>query len=57
MMLPNSSDVLEDLLNSIVSKLDYDFSKHKLATNIADANYRFNLSRIEYDKSESGVIE
>ena len=51
-----SSDVLEELLNRIVSKLDYDFSKHKLATNIADANCRFNLRRIEYDKSESGVI-
>ena len=52
-----SSDVLEDLLNRIVSKLDYDFSKHKLATNIKDANCRFNLRSIEYDKSESGVIE
>ena len=52
-----SSDVLEDLLNRIVSKLDYDFSKHKLATNIQDAHCRFNLRRIEYEKSEFGVLE
>ena len=51
------SDVLEVLLNRIVSKLDYDFSKHKLATNIEDANCRFNLQRIKYDKFESGEIE
>lgn len=52
-----SSDVLDDLLNRVVSKLDYDFSKHKLATNIEDAHCRFNLQRIVYDKFESGEIE
>ena len=51
------SDVLEILLNRIVSKLDYDFSNHKLATNIEDANCKFNLQRIKYDKFESGEIE
>jgi len=52
-----SSDVLEDLLNRIVSKLDYDFSNHKLAKSVEDANCRFTLKRIVYDKSESGELE
>ena len=51
------SDVLENLLNRIVSKLDYDFSKHKLAKSITDANCRFTLKRIVYDKSESGELQ
>ena len=37
-----SPNIKEKLLNRIVSKLDYDFSKHKLATNIEDTNCRFN---------------
>ena len=52
-----SANTKEELLNRIVSKLDYDFSKHKLATNIQDANCRFDIKRIAYDKSEVGEIK
>jgi len=52
-----SPNIKEKLLNRIVSKLDYDFSKHKLATNIQDANCRFVINRIAYDLSEAGVIQ
>jgi len=52
-----SANTREELLNRIVSKLDYDFSKHKLATNIQDANCRFDIKRIAYDKSEVGEIK
>jgi len=52
-----SPNIKEELLNRVVSKLDYDFTKHKLATNIQDANCRFNLNRIVYDKVESGELK
>ncbi len=52
-----SPNIKDKLLNRIVSKLDYDFSKHKLATNIQDANCRFNINRIVYDKVESGELK
>ncbi|MBT5984024.1 MAG: hypothetical protein HN788_02250 [Thiotrichales bacterium] len=52
-----SPNIKEELLNRIVSKLDYDFSKHKLATNIQDSNCRFVINRIAYDKSETGEIQ
>ena len=52
-----SANTKEELLNRIVSKLDYDFSKHKLATHIQDTNCKFVINKIGYDKSELGVIE
>jgi len=52
-----SANTKEELLNRIVSKLDYDFSKHKLATHIQDTNCKFVINRIAYDKSEAGEIQ
>ena len=52
-----SSDVLEDLLNRIVSKLDYDFSNHKLSKNDKDITCIFRIARIIYDVIEEGSIE
>ncbi|MDC1417825.1 thermonuclease family protein [Candidatus Thioglobus sp.] len=52
-----SANTKEELLNRIVSKLDYDFSKHKLMTNIKDSNCTFVINRIAYDKSATGEIQ
>ena len=52
-----SPAVLNELLGRIVSKTDYNFSKHKLAKNIKEYNCSFTLSRVVYDKSILGEIE
>jgi hypothetical protein len=52
-----SPEVLEELLNLVISKTDYDFSKHKLSKNDKDIGCRFRITRIVYDKIEEGLIE
>jgi hypothetical protein len=52
-----SSTVLNELLGRVVSKTDYDFSKHNLAKNINKHNCSFSLSRVVYDQSTLGIIE
>ena len=52
-----SPAVLQELLDRVISKTDYDFSKHKLVKNIQDSNCYFTLRRVVYDKSILGKIE
>jgi hypothetical protein len=52
-----SPEVLEELLNLIVSQTDYDFSKHQLTKNDKDIGCRFSMTRIVYDVIEEGQIE
>ena len=52
-----SPGVLDELLNLVISKTDYDFSKHKLSMNDKDITCRFRMSRIVYDVIEEGSIE
>ena len=49
--------VLNELLNRVVSKLDYNFSKHKLARNVKDLSCAFNIERVFYGNSELGELE
>jgi len=52
-----SPEVLEELLNLVVSQTDYDFSKHQLTKNDNDIGCRFSMTRIVYDVVEEGQIE
>ena len=52
-----SPAILKELLGRIVSKTDYNFSKHKLAKNIKEYNCSFSLSRVVYEKSILGEID
>ena len=50
-----SPAVLKELLDRVISKTDYDFSKHKLTNNLKDINCRFTINRVVYENSELGV--
>ena len=50
-----SPAVLKELLDRVISKTDYDFSKHKLTNNVKDINCRFTINRVVYENSELGV--
>ena len=52
-----SPAVLKELLDRVISKTDYDFSKHKLVNNVKDIQCRFTINRVVYDNSELGVPE
>ena len=52
-----SPEVLEELLNLVVSQTDYDFSKHQLAKNDKDIGCRFSMTRIVYEVVEEGQLE
>ena len=52
-----SPGVLNELLNRVVSKLDYDFSKHKLANNAKNLSCAFKIERVFYGNSELGELE
>ena len=45
------------MLDRVISKLDYDFSKHKLANNVKDLRCGFRIQRVVYENSELGQIE
>ena len=49
--------VLKELLDRVISKTDYDFSKHKLTNNVKDIQCRFTINRVVYNNSELGVPE
>jgi hypothetical protein len=49
--------VLKKLLDRVISKLDYDFSKHKLANNAHDFSCSFRIQKVVYEKSELGELE
>ena len=52
-----SPAVLKELLDRIISKTDYDFSKDKLTNNLKDINCRFTINRVVYENSELGIPE
>ena len=52
-----SPAVLKELLDRVISKTDYDFSKHKLTNNVKDIQCRFTISRVIYENSELGEPE
>jgi hypothetical protein len=52
-----SPAVLKELLDRIILKTDYDFSKHKLTNNLKDINCRFTINRVVYENSELGIPE
>ena len=52
-----SPAVLKELLDRVISKTDYDFSKHKLTNNVKDIQCRFTISRVVYENSELGEPE
>ena len=52
-----SPAVLKELLDRVISKTDYDFSKHKLANNVKDLRCAFRIQRVNYENSELGQIE
>ena len=52
-----SPAVLKELLDRVISKTDFDFSKHKLTNNVKDIQCRFTISRVVYENSELGQPE
>ncbi len=52
-----SPAVLKELLDRVISKTDYDFSKHKLTNNVKDIRCTFTIYRVVYENSELGAIE
>ena len=52
-----SSRVLDELLNLVVSKTDFDFSQYKLSHNKNDFQCRFSMTRIVYEKIKEGQEE
>ena len=50
-------EVLDELLNLVVSKTDFDFSKSKLTKNEDDFQCRFRMSRIVYENIKEGKEE
>jgi len=52
-----SPAVLKELLDRVISKTDYDFSKHKLTKNIKEYSCYFTLRRVVYEESILGKIE
>ena len=49
--------VLDELLNLVVSKTDFDFSQYKLTNNKNDFQCRFSMTRIVYEKIKEGQEE
>jgi len=52
-----SPEVLDELLNLVVSKTDFDFSQYKLRHNKNDFQCRFSMTRIVYEKIKEGQEE
>ena len=52
-----SPGVLDELLNLVVSKIDFDFSQYKLSNNKKDVQCRFSMTRIVYEKIKEGQEE
>ena len=47
-------EVLDELLNLVVSKTDFDFSEYKLNQNEDDFQCRFTMTRIVYENIKEG---
>ena len=52
-----ATEVLDELLNLVVSKTDFDFSEYKLTKNEDDFQCRFRMSRIVYENIKEGKEE
>ena len=52
-----SPEVLNELLNLVVSKTEFDFSKYELTKNKDDFQCRFNITRIVYENIKEGKEE
>ena len=52
-----SPGVLDELLNLVVSKTEFDFSKYKLTKNEDDFQCRFTMTRIVYENIKEGKEE
>ena len=52
-----SPGVLDELLNLVISKTDFDFSQYKLTNNKNDFQCRFSMTRIVYEKIKEGQEE
>ena len=52
-----SPEVLDELLNLVLSKTDFDFSQYKLSHNKNDFQCRFSMTRIVYEKIKEGQEE
>jgi hypothetical protein len=50
-------EVLDELLNLVVSKTDFDFSQYKLTNNEDDYECRFAMTRIVYENIKEGKEE
>ena len=50
-------EVLDELLNLVVSKTEFDFSKYKLTKNEDDFQCRFTMTRIVYENIKEGKEE
>ena len=52
-----AADVLQELLERVLSKTDFDFSKHKLTSNADNWRCNFIMRRVNYEDSVGGTIE
>ena len=52
-----SPGVLDELLNLVISKTEYDFTQHRLSRNNKNVSCRFTMRRIIYENNPQGEIE
>ena len=52
-----AADVLQELLERVLSKTDFDFSKHKLTSNADNWRCNFIMRRVNYEDSVGATIE
>ena len=52
-----AADVLQELLERVLSKTDFDFSKHKLTSNAENWRCNFKIRRVDYEQSVKGIIQ
>ena len=52
-----AADILQELLERVLSKTDFDFSKHKLTSNADNWRCNFIMRRVNYEDSVGGTIE
>ena len=52
-----AADVLQELLERVLSKTDFDFSTHKLTSNADNWRCNFIMRRVNYEDSVGGTIE
>ena len=52
-----AEDILQELLERVLSKTDFDFSEHKLTNNADNWRCNFQMRRVEYEQSVKGIIQ